>query len=91
MGAALASVLGNIVSVVWFIYYLQRKSAVQSVSIKDFKPSKKKITADCLFLCSKKSGATKANCQNYRLIHDGDYFGVVCNSIWTQVTSHGYL
>ncbi|AET69705.1 putative efflux protein, MATE family [Desulfosporosinus orientis DSM 765] len=40
MGAALASVIGNIVSVVWFIYYLQRKSAVQSVSIKDFKPSK---------------------------------------------------
>lgn len=40
MGAALASVLGNVVSVVWFIYYLQRKSAVQSVSIKDFKPSK---------------------------------------------------
>jgi len=40
MGAALASVLGNIVSVVWFIYYLQRKSAVQSVSIKYFKPSK---------------------------------------------------
>ncbi|EGW38665.1 MATE family efflux transporter [Desulfosporosinus sp. OT] len=40
MGAALASVLGNVVSVVWFIYYLQRKSTVQSVSIKDFKPSK---------------------------------------------------
>ncbi|SDH96169.1 MATE family efflux transporter [Desulfosporosinus hippei] len=40
MGAALASVIGNIVSVVWFIYYLQRKSTVQSVSIKDFKPSK---------------------------------------------------
>ncbi|AFM39415.1 putative efflux protein, MATE family [Desulfosporosinus acidiphilus SJ4] len=39
-GAALASVLGNVVSVVWFIYYLQRKSTVQSVSIKDFKPSK---------------------------------------------------
>lgn len=40
MGAALASVLGNVVSVVWFIYYLQRKSTVQSVAIKDFKPSK---------------------------------------------------
>ena len=38
-GAALASVLGNIVSVVWFIYYLQKKSTVQSVAIKDFKPS----------------------------------------------------
>jgi multidrug efflux pump len=39
-GAAIASVLGNVVSVVWFIYYLHRKSTVQSVSIKDFKPSK---------------------------------------------------
>lgn len=40
MGAALASVLGNMVSVAWFIYYLQRKSTVQSVAIKNFKPSK---------------------------------------------------
>jgi putative MATE family efflux protein len=41
MGSALASVIGNIVSVAYFIYYLQRKSTVQSVSIKEFKPSKK--------------------------------------------------
>ncbi|MBB6214270.1 putative MATE family efflux protein [Anaerosolibacter carboniphilus] len=40
MGAALASVIGNVISVVWFIYYLQKKSTVQSVSIKDFKPNK---------------------------------------------------
>lgn len=39
-GSALASVIGNAVSVAWFIYYLQKKSTVQSVSIKDFKPSK---------------------------------------------------
>ena len=39
-GSALASVIGNVVSVAWFIYYLQKKSTVQSVSIKDFKPSK---------------------------------------------------
>ncbi|TGE31746.1 MATE family efflux transporter [Desulfosporosinus sp. Sb-LF] len=39
-GSALASVFGNVVSVAWFLYYLQKKSAVQSVSIKDFKPSK---------------------------------------------------
>ena len=39
-GSALASVIGNVVSVAWFIYYLQMKSNVQSVSIKDFKPSK---------------------------------------------------
>jgi len=41
LGAALASVLGNMFSVAWYIYYLQKKSTVQSVSIKDFKPSKK--------------------------------------------------
>ncbi|MTI56585.1 MATE family efflux transporter [Geosporobacter ferrireducens] len=40
MGAALATVIGNLVSVVWYIYYLQKKSSVQSVSIKYFKPSK---------------------------------------------------
>lgn len=40
MGAAIATVLGNLVSVVWYIYYLQKKSSVQSVSIKEFKPSK---------------------------------------------------
>lgn len=41
MGSALASVCGNIVSVLYFIYYLQNKSTVQSLSIKYFKPSKK--------------------------------------------------
>ncbi|SHN53526.1 MATE family efflux transporter [Desulfitobacterium chlororespirans] len=40
MGSALASVIGNMVSVAWFIYYLQKKSTVQSVSIKEFKPTK---------------------------------------------------
>ncbi len=40
MGSALATVMGNMVSVVWFLYYLQKKSSVQSVSLKDFKPSK---------------------------------------------------
>lgn len=40
MGSALASVCGNIVSVLYFSYYLQKKSAVQSLSIKNFKPSK---------------------------------------------------
>lgn len=39
MGAALASVIGNVISIAWFIYYLQNRSAVQSVSIKHFKPS----------------------------------------------------
>lgn len=41
MGSALASVCGNIVSIFYFIYYLQKKSTVQSLSIKYFKPSKK--------------------------------------------------
>ncbi len=41
MGSALASVCGNIVSILYFIYYLQKKSTVQSLSIKYFKPSKK--------------------------------------------------
>ncbi len=39
MGAAVASVLGNLVSVAWYAYYLQKKSSVQSISLKDFKPS----------------------------------------------------
>ncbi|MBU4439803.1 MAG: MATE family efflux transporter [Firmicutes bacterium] len=43
-GSALASVIGNVISVGWFIYYLQQKSTVQSVSIKDFKPSKEIYT-----------------------------------------------
>ncbi|MDW2798005.1 MATE family efflux transporter [Clostridium boliviensis] len=40
MGAALATVIGNVISVSWFVYYLQKKSTVQSVSIYEFKPSK---------------------------------------------------
>jgi len=40
MGSALATVLGNVTSVVWYMYYLQKKSSVQSISIKDFKPSR---------------------------------------------------
>jgi putative MATE family efflux protein len=40
MGSALATVLGNVTSVVWYMYYLQKKSSVQSISIKEFKPSK---------------------------------------------------
>lgn len=40
MGSALATVIGNLISVVWYIYYLQKKSSVQSVSWKKFKPNK---------------------------------------------------
>lgn len=39
MGSALASVTGNAASVAWFIFYLQKKSAVQRVSLRDFQPS----------------------------------------------------
>ncbi|WP_160674130.1 MATE family efflux transporter [Clostridium sp. C8-1-8] len=39
MGSALASVCGNTFSILYFIYYLQKKSTVQSLSIKYFKPS----------------------------------------------------
>lgn len=39
MGSALATVLGNLASVGWYIYYLQKKSTVQSVSLKQFKPT----------------------------------------------------
>jgi Na+-driven multidrug efflux pump len=39
-GAAVATVLGNVISVVWYMYYLQKKSSVQSISIKEFKPSR---------------------------------------------------
>ncbi|MDF2541588.1 MAG: putative efflux protein family [Herbinix sp.] len=40
MGAALASVIGNAISVVWYMYYLQKRSSVQSITINNFKPSK---------------------------------------------------
>ncbi len=40
VGAAVATVLGNVASMVWYIYYLQKKSTVQNLSIKYFKPTK---------------------------------------------------
>lgn len=40
MGAALATILGNVTSSIWYMYFLQKKSSVQSISMKDFKPSK---------------------------------------------------
>ena len=40
LGAALATITGYLVSVVWYIYYLHKKSSVQSVSIKEFKINK---------------------------------------------------
>ena len=39
MGASVATVIGNVCAVTYYIYYLKRKSAVQSISIKDFKPT----------------------------------------------------
>lgn len=39
MGASAATVTGNVCAVAYYIYYLKSKSAVQSVSIKDFKPT----------------------------------------------------
>ncbi|MFT4008002.1 MAG: MATE family efflux transporter [Lacrimispora sp.] len=39
MGASVATVIGNVCAVAYYIYYLKRKSAVQSISIKDFKPT----------------------------------------------------
>lgn len=43
LGASIATVLGNVCAVIYYIYYLKEKSSVQSVSIKDFKPSKEII------------------------------------------------
>ena len=40
MGAAIATVIGNICAVAYYVRYLSRKSPVQSVSIKDFKPTR---------------------------------------------------
>jgi len=40
MGASVATVIGNAFAVAYYIYYLKRKSKVQSISLKDFKPSK---------------------------------------------------
>lgn len=39
-GAAIATVLGNVASVVWYIYYLQNKSKVQNLSLKEFRPTR---------------------------------------------------
>ncbi|MFN8471003.1 MAG: MATE family efflux transporter [Anaerolineae bacterium] len=39
IGAALASVLASVASVSWFVYYLHFRSNVQSVSLKDCRPS----------------------------------------------------
>ncbi len=44
MGSALASICGNTVSAIYFIYYIQKKSTVQNLSIKNFKPSKEIYT-----------------------------------------------
>ena len=40
MGAALATVIANGAAVAYFIWYIQAKSKVQSIRIKDFRPSK---------------------------------------------------
>jgi multidrug efflux pump len=40
MGAALATVIANGVAVAYFIWYIQTKSKVQSIRIKDFRPNK---------------------------------------------------
>lgn len=39
MGTSVATVIGNVCAVAYYIYYLKRKSQFQSVSIKDFKPN----------------------------------------------------
>ncbi len=46
-GASLATVVGNIFAVIYYIYFIKRKSTVQSVSFEDFKPSKE-ITINIL-------------------------------------------
>jgi putative MATE family efflux protein len=40
MGAALATVIANGVAVAYFIWYIQARSKVQSIRIKDFRPNK---------------------------------------------------
>jgi putative MATE family efflux protein len=40
MGAAIATVIGNVAAVIYYVWYLAKKSSVQSVDIKDFKPSR---------------------------------------------------
>ena len=39
MGAALGTVLGNLCAVLYFIYYIQRKSSALSISFKEFMPT----------------------------------------------------
>ncbi|HVM72642.1 MAG TPA: MATE family efflux transporter [Anaerolineales bacterium] len=40
MGAALATVIANAAAVAYFVWYIQAKSKVQSIRIKDFRPNK---------------------------------------------------
>lgn len=40
MGASIATVIGNACAVIYYIYYLKKKSSAQSVSVKDFKPNR---------------------------------------------------
>jgi len=44
MGAALATVIANGVAVAYFIWYIQAKSKVQSIRIKDFRPNKEIVS-----------------------------------------------
>lgn len=39
MGAAFATVIANVCAVMYYVWYLHRKSSVQSIQIKDFKPT----------------------------------------------------
>ncbi len=43
MGSAIATVVGNACAVAYYIHYIKSKSPVQSVSVKDFKPTKEII------------------------------------------------
>jgi multidrug efflux pump len=40
MGASIATVIGNACAVAYYVYYLKKRSPIQSVNIKDFKPTK---------------------------------------------------
>lgn len=39
MGASVATVIGNVCAVVYYMYYLEKKSAAQSIRLKYFKPN----------------------------------------------------
>jgi multidrug efflux pump len=43
-GAALGTVVANAAAVAYYVWYLRNRSKVQSVAIKDFRPSKKMLT-----------------------------------------------